>query len=286
MTRLLALLLMLLATPAAARNANPALWVVKDADTTIYLFGTIHVLPPDIAWLHGKVKAGFDAADELVIEMIAPEDGSAGRTMLARAIDADGPPLCTKMAATCPAYQVALAGLGVPAEAFERMEPWFVATTLSILPLQALGYSAETGVEKALTAAAKAAGKPVGELETFDQQIGYFDSLPEPLQVAFLNSTVEELPRLKDEMAKMVDTWAAGDAERLGAIMNESLAENPEIAKRLLADRNARWADWIKTRLDRPGTVFVAVGAGHLAGKDSVQAMLAARGVTTAQVRD
>jgi len=67
--------------------------------------------------------------------------------------------------------------------------------------------------------------------------------------------------------------------------MNESLEATPELAQVLLIQRNARWAQWIKQRLTQPGTVFIAVGAGHLAGKGSVQEQLKALGISSARVK-
>jgi uncharacterized protein YbaP (TraB family) len=54
--------------------------------------------------------------------------------------------------------------------------------------------------------------------------------------------------------------------------------------KPLLVDRNVNWAEWIDTRLDKPGVVFMGVGAGHLGGSDSVQAILAKRGIKSARI--
>jgi uncharacterized protein len=104
------------------------------------------------------------------------------------------------------------------------------------------------------------------------------------MQVKFLVSTVDDYPKLGTELGKMVTSWAAGDPDALGKTMNESLRETPEVAKILLTDRNARWADWINARLAKPGTVFIAVGAGHLAGDDSVQAFLAKHHLTATRI--
>jgi hypothetical protein len=100
----------------------------------------------------------------------------------------------------------------------------------------------------------------------------------------FLTSTIDELPKLQTTMATMVDDWAKGKPEALADEMNDSLKDSPEVAKVLLVDRNKRWAGWIQERMKTPGTVFVAVGAGHLAGKDSVLAQLQAAGVRSTRV--
>jgi uncharacterized protein YbaP (TraB family) len=269
----------------AVKDADPALWVVKDADTTIYLFGTVHVLKPGLSWFDEAVKAAFDKSDELVLEMLEPDTATMQGLIMKTAVNAEGPTLTEKLPADKrEAYAKAMTDVGVPAAALDRFDPWFAAVTLSLAGLPKLGYDPESGAERTLTTAAKAANKQIVGLETAEQQLGYFDNLPEPLQVKFLVSTVDDYPKMAAELDKMIASWSAGDPETLGKTMNEELADTPELAKVLLADRNARWADWIEQRLQKPGTVFVAVGAGHLAGAESVQVQLAKHKLTATRV--
>lgn len=272
--------------PDGRVNADPALWVLKDSDTTVYLFGTVHVLRSDIDWFDAEVKRAYDASGELVLEMVEPAAADAQRIIMAKATDPDGPALSAKLSPAMAAkYRAAMTANGLPAAAFETLEPWFVASLLGLVPLQKLGYNPESGAETVLTKAAKATGKPIVGLETFEQQIGYFDTLPEPLQLSYLGHTIDDLPTIETQFAELISSWTRGDAARLATLMNEGLRETPELGKILLADRNARWAEWIDDRMDRPGTSFIAVGAGHLAGADSVQAMLAKRGFKTARLQ-
>ena len=262
---------------APVKDADPAIWVVKDADTTIYLFGTVHVLKPGLSWFDEAVKTAFDKSDTVVLEMIEPDmatmQGLIMKTAMAPATD---PTLTAKLPeATRAPYAAALADLGIPAVALDRFEPWFAAMTLSIAPLQKLGYDPNSGAEKTITNAAKAANKPLVGLETAEEQLGFFDKLPADMQVKFLVNTVDEYKNAGPTLDKMVAQWAAGDPVSLGNTLNEEMRKTPELAKVVLSDRNARWADWISARMAKPGTVFIAVGAGHLAGSDSVQAYLA-----------
>lgn len=275
------------ATAPATTDADPALWVVKDSDTTIYLFGTVHVLKPGLSWFDEAVKTAFDKSDQLMLEIVMPEDqAEMAKVMMPLAIDQSGKTLSSRLDPDqLKAYQAAMASVGLPAAQFDIFEPWFPAITLSVLPLTKLGYDPEQGAEKLLTAFAKKAGKPVSGLETLSQQLGFFDTLPETQQVAFLNSVVKDLDKLGPQLDKMVVLWAKGDPDGLAVSMNESLAATPELAKTLLWDRNARWADQLKARMEQPGTVFVAVGAGHLAGKHSVQDYLKERGLTAKRIK-
>lgn len=270
------------------RPATPALWLVKDADTTIYLFGTVHVMKPGIEWLRGPVKAAFDTSDTLVLEIIAPDDAQAmGGMMATQALARDGVALSDRLDAGARAkYQAAMSANGLPWQTFEPFNPWMSGMMLSVAPLQKLGYRDDLGAEKTLDAAARAAGKPVEALETVEEQIGFFAGLPMAQQVQFLNATVDGLPDMEKQFGDLLTYWQAGQPDKLAAAMNESLEATPELAQVLLTGRNIRWAHWIKARMARPGTVFVAVGAGHLAGRDSVQAQLATLGLTPARVKE
>lgn len=273
------------APPVAVQDADPALWVVKDDDTTIYLFGTIHVLKPGLSWFDEAVKAAFDKSDEVVLEMIQPDQATMGTLVARTALNPGGPTITEQLPADKrEPYAKALAESGMSPAMLDPFHPWYAAIALSVLPLKKLGYDPASGAEAGITAAARAAGKQLVGLETPEQQIGYFAAMPDALQVKFLVSTIDEYPTMGDELGKMVTSWSAGDPDALGKTMNEALRETPEVAKALLTDRNARWADWIDQRMAKPGTVFVAVGAGHLAGNDSVLAFLAKHNLKAARI--
>ncbi|MDX3908772.1 MAG: TraB/GumN family protein [Sphingobium sp.] len=263
-------------------SADPALWVVKDEDTTIYLFGSVHVLKPGTVWFDDEIKAAFDKSDELVLELVEPDQATMAQKVAALGIDPDGPPLTEKLQAKPrAAYVSAMTANGLPWQALEKFQPWMAGITLAVAPLGRLGYAADAGVEKTLTAAAKQAGKRIEGLETVDQQLGYFATLPENQQIAFLNATVAELPEMETTFARMIASWKKGEVDALAKEMNDSLEATPELAQVLLFNRNANWAKWIRARLDAPGTVFIAVGAGHLAGPQDVQDKLKALGIDT-----
>lgn len=273
--------------PAAAAtvDADPALWVVKDDDTTIYLFGTVHALKPGLGWFDEAVKDAFDKSGQLMLEMVEPDQATVQQLVIKMALNQSGPKVSEQLPeGKRAAYAAALTELGAPPAAFDQFDPWLSIITLTAGSLPKFGYSPDQGAEKVLTSAAKAAGKPVAGLETIEQQLGYFDGLPQPVQIKFLATTIDELPQMGATLDKMVARWSAGDPAGLATIMNDGMQEVPEVATVLLTERNARWAEWIEKRLAEPGTVFIAVGAGHLAGKDSVQDFLATRKVKVTRI--
>ncbi len=274
--------------PGADRDADPALFVVRDEDTTIYLFGTIHFLDGR-TWFNDEVKTAFDASGELVLEAKLPEDNIGFATrMMQMGSDTPGPPLSTRLTpAQNEALNRALETIGVPRGGFDRFEPWFVSLTLTAALVQQLGMSPENGPETILTRAAQARRIPIGELEGMEFQLRIFDGMPQEVQLRQLRQTLDQLHRVEAIMGPMVAAWSAGDLERLAAITDEEEGEDAEsraLHQMLFTNRNNAWATWIQRRLEQPGTVFIAVGAGHLAGPDSVQAALRARGVETARV--
>lgn len=272
------------AAEPAPIKADPALWVVKDADTTIYLFGTIHALRKNVQWFDGGVKKAYDASSEVVLEIVAPEPAEAQSLVMQKAIDPDGPPLSEKLGANAKAYQAALETVGMPAAAFEQFEPWFAATILAVGSVTKSGFDPQSGAERQLSAATARDGKTLGELESMSEQLDMFDTMPEAEQIAFLNATVTELPKSAEMLDTMVARWAAGDPDGLAALINKSASLTPELTQTLLTDRNARWADWIEKRLEQPGTLFVAVGAGHLAGANSVQTFLKGKNIEAKRI--
>ena len=264
--------------PAALPDADPALWVVKDADTTIYLFGTFHALDGKADWFNDEVRIAFDASQKVYVEVITPEDPKAMQPLLAKyAMYPAGTTLTSKLTPKGREQLAAkLTEMGAPVTAFDQLKPFFASSVFAVLGAQSIGITPDKGAEAILKAAAKTASKPVGELETLDFQLSMFDRLPEKLQVQILEQTLTQIDQMPTLFARMTKAWNAGDAEGFATMMQEMEAESPELHKVLLADRNATWARWIDERMKQPGTVFVAVGAGHLAGKDSVQDYLKA----------
>ena len=270
---------------AAPAAAGPAMWKVADEDTTIYLFGTVHVLPEGIDWYDATIADALTGSDILVTEI--PMDAASEAAMQQLTMTKGMLPAGTTLRSLLDpeqtvTYEAALAKLGAPAAAFDPFKPWLAGLTLSILPLMQQGYTPGAGVEKVLLS--KVGDKPQGALETAEFQLGIFDGMPQDAQVTFMMEAAEGMDDVKPMLDRMVVEWAEGDADELAKIMNEGM-DDPAVAEALLYSRNANWAEWIETRLDTPGTVFIAVGAGHLAGARSVQDYLAEKGITVNRVK-
>ncbi len=263
-------------------NAAPALWLIRDADTEITLFGTVHALPAGEAWLAPRIGDRLDAADTLVIETILPDDPLALEpTVAALGLVPGAKPLAKRLpASTAAQLPAAAAAAGVPIAALDRMATWLAAITISEAMLEKLGVTAGNGVEPALLARARALKKPLVGLETPEQQLHYLANLPEPDQLALLVATLGDVAGARTDMAAMLDAWRSGDVDRLARDFAVEAQASPLLMKVLITDRNRRWADWIVGVLKRPGKLFIAVGAGHFGCDNGLLAMLRARGLT------
>lgn len=293
--RLLAPLLLLAAAPAVPApdtlpaTAHPALWKLADADTTIWLFGSIHILPAATRWIDPPIARALDASDSLTLEVVLDQDpAQVGEVLMTLGKGAGLPPLAERVPATKRARLAAMVkASGFPPSMFDGMKSWAAAIMLTGAALQDIGIDGakSPGVEPQITALFRSAGKPVEGLETATEQLGYFDRLPENAQRGFLTAMLADPEESRVDFRELLDAWARGDAGALEKAFSDDPEFTPALRDLLIRQRDKVWADALAKRLDKPGTVFVAVGAGHLVGPDSVQKFLAAKGLKVVRVQ-
>lgn len=236
-------------------DADPAMWVVNDRDTVIFLFGTFHALDGQSDWFNDEVETAFASADELVLETIVPDEAARRRDRVG--------------------------GIAVAPSA-----SFLASTRLAISAGRAKGMQVDKGADAVLRRAAEASGKPVGGLEAFDQQLKMISRIPMPTTAGAAAAGRDPVAarRMSAIMGWMQAAWNRGDQQVFAGIVDQLRHSSPETYRLMFTERNAHWAGWIAQRLDKPGTVFVAVGSGHLAGADSVQAKLAELGVRSERI--
>jgi uncharacterized protein YbaP (TraB family) len=277
--RLLACLALLL--PAAA-IAHPALWVVKDADTTIYLFGTVHLLPTDTDWHYPALNQAVADSQTLYIELTDDDQANMMALVLRYGLDTAHPLSSRLNESEQLRLRIAANKAGVPGgmQALNVMRPWLAALTLATAPLLKAGLDPEHGVDKQLKSQMAGAGKQVLGLETAEQQIRFLADMPQAVELAFLRSTMRDLDKGSIELTQLIGAWKDGDVATIARLEDEDMRQTePKLYQLLLVQRNEIWATKIATMLQQPGTVFIAVGAAHLAGPDSVQVQLHKLGV-------
>lgn len=268
----------------------PAMWTLADEDTTIHIFGTVHILKPEIEWRTAAFDEAFDNAGKLVFELDlhSPEGMQAiGREMIGAAMFEDGKKLSDVLSESdLEIVKTAAAELGVPMASLQPTEPWMAALNLANVQWMKDGFDPSSGVEQVLVADALAQEKSFGFLETAELQAAVFDNLEMETQIDML---VEGALTL-DVSGSMLDTltaeWADGDVAGLGTIAaNPDAPGSREFYDALFLNRNAAWVPQIEEMLDEPGTIMIAVGAGHLAGPDSVITMLETKGHSVTRVQ-
>ncbi|MBL8551766.1 MAG: TraB/GumN family protein [Hyphomonadaceae bacterium] len=270
------------AAPSPVRGQGPAIWRVADADSEIWLFGTVHVLPPDTPWRTQKIDAAFRRADTIVFETDIGEGGRAELQQLyrERGFDHSGATLASKLPPEERERLTRVAQrLGVSEAELAPMRPWFAALQLSLRFVLSRGQDLSSGVEQVLDADATRLKKRRAYLETGAQQIGFLADLPPAAELQFFASSLRQIEEEDESVEAMDQAWLNGETEELAGMLNGLIDEaGPEVREALIASRNRRWTDEIDGMLNGRGKVFVAVGAAHLVGADSVVAQLRARG--------
>lgn len=274
-----------LAIPGAAL-AEPALWAIKDADSTIYLFGTIHALKPDVQWRSPLIDKAMNDSRDLTLEIIGGDDPAVMQPLIIKYGLSPDQKLSARIGPERFQRASDLAkSAGMQPEMLEILRPWMAAVTLSIAPMIKAGYDPKAGVEQVLLGLARAGGKTQAAFETPEQQVRFFADLPAKTEDDFLASTLEDAEEGLAKIDSLVTAWAAGDVPRLEAeFVSEMKSQYPELYDLLIVKRNEDWAGQLKTKLAGSGVSFVAVGSGHLVGPDSVQAQLAKLGIEAERV--
>ena len=278
--------------PALKLDATPAMWKVKGVHGTVYLFGSVHVMKPEVQWETPKVKAALAESDVLYLE-IPDVDPEAMKSLqpiaMQMGMDAEHP-LSTKISKEDFALlDAAVKGLGMPGESmFEPLRPWMVYTVLSVVPATKAGYATDSGIDAKMAAEAKGQKKPIKGFETAEQQLHFLADMPESQQVELLHKALIDLPKSQGQLEEMVGDWTRGDVEKIAAMENDEMkGKYPELYEKLLVKRNQHFAEVLTGLLKDPatGTVFVTIGAAHLAGPDGVGKMLEKSGYSVVRVQ-
>jgi uncharacterized protein YbaP (TraB family) len=271
------------AEAARTEAPRPGLWMLADDDTRIYLFGTVHILPPELRWRSAGLVRAVAQADELVLEVAEdPRAGEVPEIEQIMLLDKSQPILERVSPERRDSLRQIIEGLNPSVDRFDRIQTWAAAMTISVAALlQSYGGDAGKieempGVEDALRADFIRLGRPISGVETGPQQLGFLASLGPETQQAMLDQLVDSYRAGDTDLGEPNEAaWVSGDVQSIAAEFDDMPTELFDV---LISRRNAAWTDWLIHRLERPGTVLFAVGAGHLAGDHSVQEMLAARG--------
>ena len=267
---------------AQARNDGPPIWVVSDFDSTLYLYGTVHLLPDDLDWQKQDMRDAFDAAGTVFFEMDTGNDALIQASVLTQDLGqyTSGQRLSDKL----DAYQLKLleaaannGDLTLPA--LDSMKPWLASEFLTVAAATNAGLSPDLAADTALKSRAARLRKNVIYLDTVEGQIRASADQPDFVQMMILTDTLERFNSIGDDMVRIADYWAVGQVAPLEQKTVKVIAQSsPEMYLRLIKERNISWSKQFTRFLEDSGTGFAAVGVAHLLGDDSVQAMLREQG--------
>ncbi|QPQ54092.1 TraB/GumN family protein [Allosphingosinicella flava] len=277
-----AAILTAITTPALSA---PALWSVSDSDSTIYMFGTSHGVRPDAQWQTPALVAAIAASNTLWLEIKELNPSAAAPLVQSLGLDT-AKPLSSKLSPdTNEKLKAFVTQNGLPAAQIEMMKPWLAAATVGRVAGAKAGLDFKAGADLIIKDKAEAEGDKIDGFDSVEQQVRYLADLPETDQIAFLESALD---RAADNKAVMVvaDAWEKGDVETIDTLLNKEVKSKSKLLyDRLIVQRNRRYADSIKALLNGAETHFVAIGAAHLVGADSIQNMLAGSGITIKRVQ-
>jgi uncharacterized protein YbaP (TraB family) len=270
--------------PVRDEKHGPALWKIEKDGLSAHVFGTIHVLPRDVAWETEAMRSVMAGSDRLVLEATGLDDTAGSQAIFARLGQSPGlPPIAERVPpAQRPALEALIRRGGLSETALSSYESWAAAMLVSTVTQGELHLSGAEGVEPALTEEFRHAGKAVEGLETIEQQLSLFDRLPETTQRRFLSETVGQAKDARAQFDRMMTAWLKGDMAAISRDFIAEIAPEPELVGPLLTDRNHAWADKVAAMKGRP---FIAVGAAHLAGPDNLITLLQQRGFRVTRVQ-
>lgn len=265
---------------------TPALYAVRDADSTMYLYGTVHVRPRGADWASARVRAAVDESQEVWTELMMTPEIDAQTQALAQRFGRATQPLSSYL--TAEENQQLLAAtrrLGIPDGSLEGLAPWAAALTLTSVPLIRAGFDPQSGVDRSLDAYADSAGKHMRALESAEQQYTFFSSMTAEMQHEMLLEAIGAVDEIADQLGAMSRSWEEGDERALQrVVIDGTRAEYPELYRTLFVVRNNAWMEELTREMDGAGVDFVAVGAGHIIGPDGLVAQFRARGYRVERV--
>jgi len=259
---------------------------VKDADSTVYLLGTIHVMKPGVKWRSDKLDAALKSSDEFWMEVDLEADPAIVQTYaLNFGMDSRVALASTVGEANFAKFKALAERLKIPAEGLTQMRPWLATMVLTRAQMVDYGYDPELGVDRTLEKEAIATGKPVKPLETASEQLGYLAEMPDKVAGEMFIQTLEEVGDKGVKLIEALETaWLAGDVKQIQRIGNDRMRkEAPELFDTLIIQRNNNWVKQIDTLLKGSGTQFIAVGTAHLVGAGSVPEQLGKLGYKVAR---
>lgn len=268
-------------TVTTAAQAAPAMWVVRDGDSEIFLFGTKHALKPGDDWRTPAYDAAYQKAEAVWFEAVVdPVDPAVIRDLIDRyGVDRQRPLSSRLSPRQLRDLRAVLAQGNLTVARIDHLRPWAAALVLSMQPLHGAGATVEAGADVTVTRQARRAEKPIRAFETMEDQVRMFAGLPPEVELQYLVDVIAERRGRRVRKGSHADAWLRGDVSGMGkGVVGAMQAEMPQFYDALLRRRNHAWAEALSDQMAGEGVQLVNVGALHLLGDDGLPALLKARG--------
>ena len=262
------------------------LWSVEKGKSTIYLLGSIHLLPREVMALDKAIEAGYSDSKIIVFEtnIDSLSDPAFATKVTSLGLLPAGQTLEQHVSKqTYALLQQKVGELGLQVEIFNQFKPWLCALTLTSMELQRLGFNPNYGIDKYFFDRAKQDGKDMRFLETIDDQLGLFTEMSRQEEDSFLAKVLQELDTMRVKVTDMINAWKSGDPDKLASMVKIEFEGYPEVYAKMLVERNQKWVEQIEDLSGQDGNSLVVVGAAHLVGDDSLLELLKRKGFEVEQ---
>ncbi len=265
--------------------AESSVWQIAKGDHKIYIGGTIHLLKPEDFPYPGEFDQAFEQAEQVAFEMDLDEANSPAFAFSVLKEMRFSDPSQTLESTLSPAVYKKLSAHLEPyglLQPMQSMKPVFVVLTLTVMKYQQLGYV--PGVDDYYFKQSKKQNKDRLFLETAQEQFGFLTSMNEINADQMVSSSLDEIEKIEDLGGKMTQFWKQGESDKLFELADMK-SKYPQVYQVLLKDRNTRWIPKIEEMFASKKPTLILVGALHLAGEDSVLAMLEKKGYTITKAK-
>ena len=272
-----------------AAHRGPAIWRVRAGGSTVYLLGSLHILPDGYSWMSPQIETAMANSDQFIFEVPVGEsslaeerdfivhNGLLPRRQSIRTMLSPG---------EFDVYASVMRSAGLTRGDYERYRPWLAALVLGLAYLHPDNLVSLKGADDDVMDYARANGRQLEYLETPLQQLQLLTAGTEESQLSGLKNLIQTLPSSRNLERDLRDAWIRGDADGLNALLQTIFRRSPEAADFLVGRRNRLWIPVINTALVRSGATMVTVGAAHLGGRSGLIALICAEGYKVDRLSD
>jgi uncharacterized protein YbaP (TraB family) len=282
---LLLLLGLLIFTPAGVfaqpAAATPALWRIRQGESTVYILGSLHILPQSFQWKSPAIDAALQATDIFVFEVPVDEEAVERQKefIVKNGLLPRGASLRKVLnRIEYQTYSRILLGAGLKPEQFSRYRPWLAAVVVGLAYVHRRDLSTLKGVDDEIIEYAQSQEKELRYLETIEEQMKLLLIGDDRSQIQALKHQLVALPRSISHTQDLLDSWARGEAERFADLIERDFAGHVEAHDLLIANRNRAWTPSVGELLATGKTSMVTVGAAHIGGPKGLISLLCAAG--------